>query len=104
MTRQFDVVANPFRFGHDERPFLVVVQHNRFSGLSTRILAPLVTKRVVAHESRLSPRVMVQGNSYFFDPTNVVTLQVRRLGRVIANVETDRDRIIAALDLVFTAV
>jgi toxin CcdB len=104
MIRQFDVCANPVALGREERPYLVAIQHNRLSDLSTRILVPLVVRKVLPEESRLSPTVVIHGRSYFIDPTNIVTLPLRRLGQAVANLEADRDRIIAAIDLVFTGV
>ena len=104
MIRQFDIVPNPFPAGRGERPFLVAVQHNRLSELSTRVLVPLVATGKLGLKSRLNPEIVLEGRTYFIDPTNMVTLPLRLLGKPVANIESSRDRIIAALDLVFTGI
>jgi len=104
MIRQFDVVPNPVRAGRDERPLLVAVQHNFHRDLPTRVLVPLLTAAAKVEQSRLSPVLTVLGKKYVLLATDIVTLALHRLGSPIANLEQDRDRIIAALDLVFTAV
>ncbi len=55
-------------------------------------------------EARLNPRFTIEGKTVYLDPTDLVTLTVARLGECIANLEPQRDRIIAALDLVFTGI
>ena len=104
MIRQFDVVDNPIRSARIERPYLMAIQHDRLSDLSTRVLLPLVLAKVVAERSRLTPSVTIRGAEYFVDPTNIVTLPIRQLGHPVANLAPARDRIVAALDLVFTGI
>jgi hypothetical protein len=44
MTRQFDVVANPDPIEAEHRPYLVVLQSDLVSGLSSTVVAPLVPR------------------------------------------------------------
>jgi toxin CcdB len=104
MSRQFDVFANPVRVGRDERPYLVVVQHDLYGHLTTRVTAPLVVKDAVKEPSRLHPPLRVLGKIFFLLPEDLSTLPVRYLRNPVANLRIDRDRIIAALDLVFTGI
>jgi toxin CcdB len=102
--RHLDVVRNPLRSAQRDRPFLVCIQHDRMIEMKTRIIANLVTSRVFPEPSRLHPAISVEGNVLLFDPTDLLTLPVRILGSPVANLAADRDRIVAALDLVFTGV
>jgi toxin CcdB len=103
MIRQFDVFATPLRRGREERPYLVVVQSDRFAMLS-RICAPLVAERFLKPDGRLNPLVVVAGQRCFLHPVELVTLPIHALRSPLANLEADRHRIIAALDLVFTGI
>ena len=102
--RQFDVIKNPFRAGRDGKPYLVCVQHHLLDRLNTRIMASLVTRHAVQDLPRLYPLVRVATQELFLDPTDLVALPIRILRTPIANLESDRDRIVAALDLVFTGI
>jgi len=43
MTRQFDVVANPDPIDAAHRPYLVILQSDLISDLTSTVVAPLVT-------------------------------------------------------------
>jgi toxin CcdB len=101
---QFDVHANPSRLGREDRPFLLVVQTRFLDHLKTRVCAPLIVEHALRTEPRLNPRLRLTGRDYYLSPTELVTLPVRLLGKPVANLEDYRDRIIAALDLVFLGI
>ena len=101
---QFDVHANPSRMGRHDRPFLIVLQTRFLDHLRTRVCAPLVVQGAIQPQPRLNPFLTVSGQDYYFSPTELVTLPVRMLGKPIENLETQRDRIINALDRVFLGV
>ena len=103
MIRQFDVVPNPLRTGRAEKPFLVCIQHHHLGHLTSRVMAPLLT-RPIGHHPRLYPALRIGLQTYFLDPAEIVTIPVKRLAESIANLESERDRIVAALDLVFTGI
>jgi hypothetical protein len=64
----------------------------------------LVLTSALYPEARLNPEIRVQGKSYYFSPTEVFTISLKRLQNLIVNLDLDRERIVAALDLVFTGV
>ena len=101
---QFDVHPNPSRSSRDDRPYLLVVQARFLDHLKTRVCAPLIVEGALAFERRLNPILPIKGHNYYLSPTELVTLPVRLLGKPVANLENHRDRIIAALDLVFTGI
>ena len=104
MTRQFDVFHNPSRSGRVDRPFILIVQAPYLDHLKTRVGGPLVTERALRRELRLNPELPVQGQNYYFSPTELVTFPLQLLHQPVTNLEAYRDRIIAALDLVFTGI
>lgn len=102
--RQFDVVTNPTRRARDIKPYLICVQHRNFDHLPTRLVAPLLIERAVRQPTRLNPELRINGERFFLDPVDLGTISVRYLATVVANFESERDRIIPALDIVFTGV
>lgn len=102
--RQFDVVANPTRRARDIKPYLMCVQHRNFDHLATRLVAPLLVEAVVRKPSRLNPEFWIDGKRLFLDPVDLGTIPLRHLASVVASLESERDRIIPALDIVFTGV
>jgi|SRR5580692_10139969 toxin CcdB len=104
MIRQFDVLTNPVRAMRAEKPYVVVLQHSLFAEISTRVLAPLVIKAAVANPTRAHPNFEIEGQTLYLSPTDLFTITTRYLGDPVANLEPHRDRVIAALDLVFTGI
>lgn len=104
MIRQFDVFRNPLRHERGAKPFVVCVQHRHLDHLNTRVVAPLVIGAPVHEESRVYPTVVLESKMLHFDPTEVIAMPARLLDNPVANLQSERDRIIAALDLVFTGI
>lgn len=104
MIRQFDVVAHPIRSLRVERPFLINVQHPLYDESINRVMVSLVVPQAIRPLPRLNPAFSILGQTVLLMPTDFITIPSRRLRQPIANLESDRDRIIAALDLVFTGV
>jgi hypothetical protein len=103
MIRQFDVFSTPFRKDRQERPYYVVVQSDQFPTLS-RVCAPFVAERFLRPNGRLNPRFELEGRACYIHPIELISLPTTLLRSKIANLETDRYCIIAALDLVFTGI
>jgi len=104
MTRQFDVCRYPVRGAVRDRLYVLVVQARFLDHMNTRVCAPLVVANAFFRQTRLNPLLRVEGTDVFLSPTEVATFPLRVLGSPIDNLETDRDRIVAALDLVFTGI
>ena len=101
--RQCDVFPTPFRRDRQERPFVIVVQSDQYPTAS-RICAPLVAERFLTPNGRLNPLFEIDGKKYYLHPLELAPLPVRVLRARVTNLEAHRDRIVAALDLVFTGV
>ena len=99
MNRQFDVYASPLKAGRDERPFLIDIQHHFLADRPSRVVAPLVVTSAIRPEPRLNPQLTVMGKRYYFSPTEIFTLSAKFLRSPVANLESERERILVALDL-----
>jgi toxin CcdB len=104
MIRQFDVVPNPIRLERVRRPYIINVQHDHFGQSGNYVFASLTVPDATTPIPRLNPVLRVGDQQLFLLPNDLFTLPGRQITQAVANLEVDRDRIIAALDLVFTGV
>jgi toxin CcdB len=101
MTRQFDVVGNPDPLEAVHRPYLVVLQSDLASGLTSTVVAPLVPRDQMKGADRLNPLVPVEGREYWLATHELFAVDQRVLRTRVATLADHRDAIIAALDFVF---
>ena len=102
--RQFDVFANPDRETAKSYPYLIVLQSNAISDLDTCVVAPLAPPRTIKLFERLLPEVTVKGRRFIIAIPDLAAIPVAEVGKPVANLEAERYRIVAALDLVFTGI
>jgi toxin CcdB len=98
---QFDL----FRHARSRRyPFVVDLQAEILRGLATRIVAPLTPVKRLGGKpiSRLNPVVIVGGVQYAVLFQELAALPVTALGETAGSLNSRRDELIAALDLLFT--
>jgi toxin CcdB len=101
MTRQFDVVENPDPLDAVHRPYLVVLQSDLVSGLTSTVVAPLVPRDQMKGADRLNPIVPVEGREYWLATHELFAVEQRVLRARVATLAEHRDAIVAALDFVF---
>jgi toxin CcdB len=100
---QFDVVANPFPRSRERQPLLVTLQSDVLArALDTIVVAPLEPKGSGTFADRLNPEVEVDGQAFVLITQEIVTVRKNVLGASCASIAKDRDKVIAALDLLFT--
>jgi toxin CcdB len=102
--RQFDVFANPNISGRRWRPFVVVIQSHFLEHFRTRVIVPLVPKTEIKPVTRLNPVVTIEGTEFYFHPVELAHIPTELLRDHVANLDTERDRLVAAIDLVFTGI
>jgi toxin CcdB len=101
--KQFDLADNPFPKSRGRQPFLVVVQSDLLARtLDTVVVAPLEPAGSGTFADRLNPRVEVDGAPFVLLTQEVVTVRKSVLGAPHGSIGHERDKIIAALDLLFT--
>jgi len=99
MIRQFDVFRNPIVAARGEQPYVVSIQHRDLDHLRTRLTAPLASERIIRAATRLHPEFRIEGRGVYLLPQNLLALPLPLLRRALANLEAERDRIVAAIDM-----
>ncbi len=102
LIRQFDVFANPSTRTARLFPFLIVLQSNWASETSSVIVAPFVRPDPALRHPRLYPEFTIVRRRLVLAITDLAALPRSKLIRRVTNLESERHRIIAALDLIFT--
>lgn len=99
--RQFDVYVNPVPRARRDFPFLVIVQSEQADTGRLRLAAPLARlgggTGTVAR--RLTPVMRVEGQDHVLLMHRLVTLDTTALSRPVANLDSERDAILSAVDL-----
>jgi toxin CcdB len=102
--RQFDIFPNPDARGRATHPFFIVLQSDRVSGIRTRVVAPLVRSEKLKSRERLLPEVRIAGQRYVISMPDLGAVPVHLLPPAIENLERDRERIVGAIDVLFTGI
>ena len=100
---QFDVHENRGE-GQERAPYLVDLQSDRVVALRMRVVAPLVKPEFLGSLGRLHPRINVLDQPYTLSVSELFAIEESRLGPAVGNIGRYRDRIIAAIDVLFTGV
>ena len=99
---QFDIFTNPFPRSRERQPFLVSLQSDLLSrSLDTVVVAPL-EPATGAFADRLNPRFDIESAPFVLIAQELVTIRKSALGPSRGSLAGERDRIIAALDVLFT--
>jgi toxin CcdB len=101
---QFDVFENPDPESAEAHPYFLILQADRLKELNTRIVAPLVAPKTLPGFERLMPVVSVENETFVVDITNVGVFPLKLIPEPIANLESERYRIVGAIDLIFTGI
>ena len=102
---QFDVVANPFPRSRERQPLLVNLQSDLLArAFDTVVVAPLEPAGGGPFADRLNPRIDFDASPYVVITQEIVTVRKSMLGKPKGSIAPERDKIIAALDLLFTGI
>jgi toxin CcdB len=96
---QFDVHENRGN-SHNTIPYVVVVQSALFDDYRRRVVVPLVKASVVGRiaNPRFNPTFKIGATKVVLHPLEIVSVAADALGKPIASLANDSDRITAALD------
>jgi toxin CcdB len=98
------VFPNPSPRTRDRHPFFVVLQSDVLQHLNTRVVAPLIAPNASRALERFMPAVSILGSKLVIDVANVGVLPVKVATAPVTNLEAERYRIVAAIDLVFAGI
>jgi toxin CcdB len=101
--KHLDVVTNPYADDIGAPPYFVVLQSDRVH-LSTVVIAPLRPTNIALSIDRLHPLVSVDQRNYILMTSELAWVGRGQLGDVVGDVVQYRDRIIRALDFLFTGI
>ncbi|MBY8967081.1 CcdB family protein [Algiphilus sp. NNCM1] len=103
---QFDYYPNPNPQTSAWAPYIVDLQHEMLSSLSTRVMAPLVVSEPFGEPTmqRLNPVLTIEGQEYFLSTAEMASVPVKELSSCCGNLSEHRGELLAAVDLLFTAV
>lgn len=100
---QFDVHENRGE-GRELAPYPVDLQSDRVVALRMRVVAPLVKTEFLRPLGRLHPRVEVLGEPYTLSISELFAIDQHQLRPAVGNLDHYRDRIVAAIDMLFTGI
>ena len=85
--------------------YLLDLQDNMLDGLSTRVVAPLVAEEALSHPMRLlTPRLIIDGIPCLLLTHLLAAIPKTSLGQPVNNASSQREAIIASIDLLFTGI
>jgi toxin CcdB len=100
---QFDI--HRFADGQGRARYVVDLQSDLLSELSTRVVAPAYPLMAGVHRiTRLNPELDVKGSAYFLAVQEMAAVKRSLLGTTIGSAAARRDNIIAAIDLLITGI
>lgn len=87
-------------------PYLIDVQSDLLSDLGTRVVIPLHTGKALAGKvlSTLTPAFEIEGGRYLMMTPQLAGIPKKVLGPEVASLATERNTIVAALDLLITGI
>lgn len=100
---QFDIYRN-LGAGARVAPYLIELQHDYVGRVKTTVVAPLIPSASFVPQGRLTPSIAVLGEIHILSITELFTIERRRLGPVVTNVDSLHQQVIGAIDLLFTGV
>ena len=100
--RQFDVFKNPSQLSLKYAPYLIILQSSLTQTRTTVIVAPLVLPKRIPEQSRLFPSMRIGTREFVLSTNELGAVGVKALTERVANLESERSRIIAAIDMLFS--
>jgi hypothetical protein len=100
---QYDVLANPAAAMRRARPLILVLQHVRLDHARTVVIAPLADADVLAPHPPLLPEFEILGRRFVLVALELTHIRRAALpGTPMANLAAEHDRILRALDHLFS--
>jgi len=103
---QFDVYRNPSKATQKVFPFILDIQHEYISDLSTRIVLPLGRPGYFQNENlgKLTPTTEYDGETLLILTPQIASMPRNKLKNPIGSLEHFRAEILAALDFAITGI
>ena len=99
VNRQFDVCL--LQGSRRNSAMIIILQHDRFADLKTRIVAPLISITQVQAATTVNPLIEVSGQSYLIAFNQISTVLHSEIGPISSAQDRYSD-FISAIDMIFT--
>lgn len=103
---QWTLHRNPNPDSRKEIPYLLDVQSDLLSGLETRVVIPLFTRKAAPSQTlaHLTPELKIKGERLVLMTPQMAGVRRRDLGEPVADLSAHRSEFLGALDLLLTGV
>jgi toxin CcdB len=105
MIKQFNVYKNNSAATNKQLPYYMVVQHDCYDDLATRIIIPLIRRRSLPlWQSRAAPCINIDFESFLIYEPMITNLETGKMSSkdFVCNLQLARRDVIAALDALIT--
>lgn len=105
MTMQFDVYRNPSLRTNEFQPYLMVIQHDYYADLSSRLILPLsYHMHLAGHYHAAAPLINLDFQKLFLNTSGITSVAKRRLDKkyFVCNLRKERTAVISAIDALIT--
>ncbi|QLY65247.1 CcdB family protein [Enterobacter asburiae] len=105
MCFQFDVYRNPSERTRDYQPYFMIIQHDYYDDLSTRLIIPLSYHSYLrGHINAAMPLVNIDFVRYFLNTAGITHVEKQKLNNkdYVCNLRSARSTVIAAIDALVT--
>lgn len=100
---QFDIYTNTNPDSKKNIPFLLDIQPDLLSSLTTRVVVPLVlSSKIKKPIKNLMPQFIIQNSSVVMSTSELASVSIKLLTHKLGSLQNRRNEIIAALDFLFT--
>jgi len=99
--KQFDVYINTNPDSSPYIPYLLDVQSDLLDLLKTRVVVPLELCSVAKPAEILNPVFSIKGTMVMMSTAELAGVHIQHLGETVDSLAHERDKIIAALDMLF---
>lgn len=105
MCFQFDVYRNPSERTRDYQPYFMIIQHDYYDDLLTRLIIPLSYHNYLrGHVNAAAPLINIDFQRYFLNTAGITHVEKKKLHNknFVCNLRCARSTVIAAIDALVT--
>jgi toxin CcdB len=104
VTKQFDIVKNKLSESKAQFPYFLVLQHDFLSELKGVVVVPLRLAVEGARQEKLAPEIELDGKTHVVLMPSLASIQRKLLGATVTNIESRREDIIRAYDIIVSGI
>jgi toxin CcdB len=104
--KRFDVFRNESAQGSRKFPFFLVLQSDLLQQLTTAVVAPLGRASIVGGKlvDTLAPVLDIDGESFVLYTPELAAIPAAILRKRVANLDDQREKIVRAVDFLFSGI